>query len=783
MFWITDEKSYSEFNAYMQEQSLSIAKVTDSEKGKVVTLTSGDLFTFTVPLKGVESPSLGAETTTDLIWGKDPTENVVAAEVKDDKFIIFRELKTGEVIREERPTKLWLISPKPYPGFDKMEGKQHYKFIKLYSDFETFNEAKKATWKFDLQSPLDAVESNLIYSGTTFFKNTRVEDVSILSFDIESSGIQHDNKSRVYMISNTFRKKGTITKRLFIERPSFVDELEGDYRDYVFCDSQADLFNKWSEWVRTIDPSILVGHNIYGYDLPYMRHCARLAKVSLDLGRDGSAIAFQERESKFRKDGSQFYTYHKAQVFGRSIVDTMFLSMKHDIKREYVNYRLKNIIAQEGLEVENRQHYDAGKIKDNMGIKEEWVKIARYAIDDSDDALKLFDMMIPPFFYLTPHIPKIFEDLINRASGSQINSFMMRAYIQEGHSVPKATEAEEYEGAISFGNAGIYSDVWKVDVASLYPSIMRQWKVSSDTKDPKGYFIKMVDYFTLERLANKKKAKETGDKYYTNIEQAQKIVINSAYGFLGARGLNFNSPDLAAFITKKGREILQTSIDWAESKGFRIVNADTDSISFTRDSYIPKEERITLLEELNSNYPELIKFEDDGYYTRVVVVKAKNYVLLGENGKTKIKGAALLSTSKEKALQELNVRFLDSLLGKTQEKPEDIYKEYVNEASNIKDINRWASKKTVTQAVLKGARANETKVLDALDGTEYSEGDKIYVFFKNDKSISLASKFDGDYDKQVMLKKIFNSIKTFESVLDMSNFINYSLKKNAKLLE
>ena len=44
------------------------------------------------------------------------------------------------------------------------------------------------------------------------------------------------------------------------------------------------------------------------------------------------------------------------------------------------------------------------------------------------------------------------------------------------------------------------------------------------------------------------------------IYQSQKIVINSAYGLLGAQGLNFNSPDNAALVTKGGREILQNGI-------------------------------------------------------------------------------------------------------------------------------------------------------------------------------------------------------------------------------
>jgi hypothetical protein len=35
---------------------------------------------------------------------------------------------------------------------------------------------------------------------------------------------------------------------------------------------------------------------------------------------------------------------------------------------------------------------------------------------------------------------------------------------------------------------------------------------------------------------------------------------------LGASGLQYNSPDLAAFVTKKGREVIETAVQWASGK-------------------------------------------------------------------------------------------------------------------------------------------------------------------------------------------------------------------------
>jgi len=189
-----------------------------------------------------------------------------------------------------------------------------------------------------------------------------------------------------------------------------------------------------------------------------------------------------------------------------------------------------------------------------------------YCKDDGDDALNFFHLAIPAYFYLNASIPKPFSNMINKASGSQINSLMIRAYLQDGHSIPQGSEAEPFQGAISFGIPGVYKNVLKFDLAGLYPAIIRQYKIEDKKKDPLGYFLKLVDYVAEERLASKKIANETGSKYHRDREQSLKVIANSFFGFLGAPGLLFNSPASAAEITRIGRETLTQAIEWTTSK-------------------------------------------------------------------------------------------------------------------------------------------------------------------------------------------------------------------------
>jgi len=489
-----------------------------------------------------------------LIYGKNPLERIVSLEVVDDQLEVFQQQDDGSIHSIFFPNRFWLLSPKWFgDGSVKLQGNQHYCYGKQYKERKEFMSERGRMSKSDVFSIFNPKEAIMVKDGYTYFKGLKPNEVSILSFDIETTGLKMNDTSKVLLISNTFRdSKGKVTRKLF------------SYENYACC---GEMILDWSNWVQTVDPSILCTHNGMCYDLPYMHYCAGKTGHNLEIGRDGSNIQFEEFERKYRVDGSRELSYKRASIYGREIVDTMFLAYKYDAaSKKYESYGLKNIIKQEGLEKKDRQFYDAGKIKDNYRDSAEWEKIKKYAIEDSDDALMLYDLMIPAFFYMTQSIPKSFQIMIESATGAQLNSLLVRSYLQEKYSIPKADDVIQYEGAISFGIPGIYRNVLKVDAVSEYPSCMIQYEVYDKKKDPKKNFFKMVETFTSQRIAHKKLAKDTGDKYYKDMEQAEKIAINSAYGLLGAPGLNFNSPQNAALVTKLGRECIMKSIEWASGK-------------------------------------------------------------------------------------------------------------------------------------------------------------------------------------------------------------------------
>jgi DNA polymerase elongation subunit (family B) len=487
-----------------------------------------------------------------LIFGKNPTERIVSLESNNDCMELFIQDENGEVISKEIPNRFWLVCNEDLGGFKRLKGESHYKWGKQFTNKRDLYAFKNHYIQKDIFVIYDNKESSMVLKGLTYYKGLKPKDISILSFDIETIGLFHDQNAKILLISNTFRKNGIITKKLFA------------YDDYA---DEADMLSNWCKWVCKMDPSILIGHNINGFDLHYIKFIADKYFVDLKLGRNESIMTVKHKESKKRVDGSRDIHYFKSHIYGREIVDTMFLSINHDMAtKKYISYGLKQIIKQEGLEKANRVFYDASKIRFNYKDPIEWEKIKEYCKDDSDDALALFDLMVPAQFYLANSIPKSFQALTESATGSQLNSFLLRSYIQFGHSIPKASALEKVKGGISFGIPGIYSNVIKIDLKSAYPSQVLRFKLYDPIKDPEANFYKMVHHFTYERFDLKEQYEKTKDPYYLAREQAGKIVINSAYGLMNTPGLNFNNSTIANKITKETRDMIESSLIWASDK-------------------------------------------------------------------------------------------------------------------------------------------------------------------------------------------------------------------------
>lgn len=212
---------------------------------------------------------------------------------------------------------------------------------------------------------------------------------------------------------------------------------------------------------------------------------------------------------------------------------------------------------------------------------------------------------------------------------------------------------------------------------------------------------------------------------------------------------------------------------------FILGPVDTDSISFCKPDMSPfsEEEQEALLREINSMMPNLIQYAHDGYYDTVVCIRAKNYILY-DGEEIVIKGSGLKASMKESALKEFIQEVINYLVFDKKDEIIDLYYKYIKEINSLTDISRYVLKKTVTESVLNPKRTNEQKVLDALNGQQVQMGDKIYLYFTKDGSLKLQDDWNGDHDVDVLMKKLFNTLEVFSTVLDMTQFPKFHNKSH-----
>jgi len=123
------------------------------------------------------------------------------------------------------------------------------------------------------------------------------------------------------------------------------------------------------------------------------------------------------------------------------------------------------------------------------------------------------------------------------------------------------------------------------------------------------------------------------------------------------------------------------------------------------------------------------------------------------------------------------------LTEKKKEKLKELYETYVNEIMTLQDIKPWCTRKTLSSTMQESDRTNETKVMTALEGSDYREGDRFYTYYKEDDSIGLAENFNHDHNRMRLLKNLYDSSAIFSTVIPSKElFPNYSLKKNYKIL-
>ena len=135
--------------------------------------------------------------------------------------------------------------------------------------------------------------------------------------------------------------------------------------------------------------------------------------------------------------------------------------------------------------------------------------------------------------------------------------------------------------------------------------------------DRQGALLNLVESLTQRRLEHKgllrSYAPDTLEYgYHHALQAAMKLIINSAYGYMGAgRMALFADRDAADSVTRYGREVLDHVIEQLRRRGMILIEADTDGVYFAVPEQWSEAEERALVAEVAVTLPPLLRLEYD----------------------------------------------------------------------------------------------------------------------------------------------------------------------------
>jgi DNA polymerase elongation subunit (family B) len=410
-------------------------------------------------------------------------------------------------------------------------------------------------------------------------------------------------------------------------------------KTHIFRDGkEADIISQAFKWLKDVSryygPVIVTGHNLYEFDIKFLIERAHKLGVPCPFHYEGDQAKIKSRHvaataGTLKGDPLEYPIITCDDDVLATIIDTLHLVCRWDYTAKQLRrYDLKSVAAHFGVAEPNRPILSPDKIL--YAFKYDRATFDAYVLADLKETYAVFEKLIKPYAGIAAVTGLPLDRVVTRST-----AWIWEQILKKHYGVPpQPDEKVDYEGGLVVSRKGMWSPCLKLDVASLYPTIMLAYRIHS-RKDPDQVALRWLKTLTEQRLALKAKAKK-GDERAHMLQDAMKILINSLYGFYGTGGYGFNDMSAAKKVTEKGRKILTSMIAAVEEAGGIIVEADTDGIIVCTRNTDPQ----AILQAVTAAIPPVFRVEVEWRDAVVFVSDDKNYMVLDRTGtKMDVKGA------------------------------------------------------------------------------------------------------------------------------------------------
>jgi DNA polymerase-2 len=379
------------------------------------------------------------------------------------------------------------------------------------------------------------------------------------------------------------------------------------------------LINTFIQTIMHIDPDIIIGWSVVNFDFRLLMQRAEKHRIAFAIGRDNSTANWRNS----RADKNQGFI----NIAGRVVIDG--IDALKTATYSFTSFSLENVAQQllgKGKKVEDVESR-LEEINHNFLYNKQ--QLAEYNLQDCILVWEIFaQTRLIDFLLLRSQLTGLELDKQGGSVAAFTNLYLPHLH-RAGYIAPNLPEGGGLAspgGYVMRSKPGLYHNVIVLDFKSLYPSIIRTFKIDplgliEGIKHPenaipgfRGALFSREKHFLpniIEHLWQQRdEAKIQKDAARS---QAIKIIMNSFYGVLGSGGCRFYDTRLASSITLRGHEIMQQTAEWIEDLGYEVIYGDTDSTfillpescSLTQVKNIA----IALRDEINDNWQHKLQEE------------------------------------------------------------------------------------------------------------------------------------------------------------------------------
>ncbi len=401
-----------------------------------------------------------------LLYGHNPDERIVAVHPAGDSKmnVYYRQADQVRCETVDFYPFFYLADGHYIDGFEakhwlkELSGSNYYRHLVACMKWSDTWEAMRCVLRNaarELQAPLktytdtdlihfiaDPTTQFLMQSGRTLFKGMGFTDLRRMQIDIETYSLAG--------FSNAAREEDRIILIALADSTGWEYLINGKQL------SEEKMLNELITIIRDRDPDIIEGHNIFGFDLPYILRRCDLHHIEFGIGRDESAPrSFSPRRTHTERE-SEPSGY---EIHGRHIIDTMHLVQSYDAsKRVMESYSLKYAAQFFGFASSDRIYLRGNRISWYWDHDPEIVM--KYAQDDIRETRKLSEHLSQTTFYLTQMLPANYGLVSRLGSAAKIEMLLLREYLRQRHSIPLRREGSQTTGG--------YTDILVTGVVRTY---------------------------------------------------------------------------------------------------------------------------------------------------------------------------------------------------------------------------------------------------------------------------------------------------------------------------